>query len=314
MKIINTVNCEELITALDKYNAINKFDELSDEDLKTADVIVGNLNYEQAKKCENLKLYQHVMAGSDAIKSDWFPEACVVCNATGSFGVAIAEWCVGAICYLMRNFENFTLNKGKRIYDRIPSKHSIYGSTVLLIGLGNIGEEVGVRLKALGASVIGIRRHKNDKPDWCDEIGDLNDLNTMLPKADIVISSLPQSGDTRQILTKNEFMLMKKEAYFVNVGRGSVLNTNDLCDVVNSGHLAGVALDVYEKEPLDENSSLWELKNTLISPHVSGNLDLKVTREILANITVHNIDTLLNGGQYKNEVDFSTGYRKYIKQ
>lgn len=313
MKVINTINHQELIEALKKYDAINIFDEISDEDLKDADVIVGCLKKEQLAKCENLKLYQHSMAGSDALKADWFPEGCIVCNATGSFGVAIAEWAIGAITYLMRNFEAFTLNKTIKKYDRLPSKHSIYGSTVLLIGMGNIGEEVGTRMKALGAKVIGIRRHKDDKPVWCDEIGDLNDLNTLLPKADIVVSSLPQSDNTRQILTKKEFMLMKKEAYYINVGRGSVLNTNDLCEVITSGHLAGVALDVYEKEPLEEKSPLWNMPNTLISPHVSGNLDLKVTREILASIVTHNIETLLNGGTYQNEVDYLTGYRKYIK-
>ena len=105
---------------------------------------------------------------------------------------------------------------------------------------------------------------------------------------------------------------MKKEAYFINVGRGSVLNTNDLCEVLTMGQLAGVGLDVYEKEPLDEDSPLWNMKNTLISPHVSGNLDLKVTREILAEIATHNIETLINGGTYRNEVDYLTGYRKYI--
>lgn len=312
MKIINTVNHKELIDALKKYEAINAFDGIKDDDLKDADVIVGCLTKEQLSKCEKLKLYQHTMAGSDALKADWFPKDCVVCNATGSFGIAIAEWTIGAITYLMRNFEAFSLNKVIKKYDRIPAKHSIYGSTVLLIGMGNIGEEVGTRLKALGATIIGIRRHKDDKPDWCDEIGDLNDLNGLLPKADIVVSSLPQSSDTRQILTKKEFMLMKKEAYFINVGRGSVLNTNDLCEVLTMGQLAGVGLDVYEKEPLDEDSPLWNMKNTLISPHVSGNLDLKVTREILAEIATHNIETLINGGTYRNEVDYLTGYRKYI--
>ena len=312
MKVINTINYPELNEYLSNFETVQAFEGINDDDLKDGEVIIGCLKEESLRKCTKLKLYQHSMAGSDSLKKEWFPEGCMVCNATGSFGVAIAEWSIGALIYLMRNFDSFTLNKEKHRWDRLVSKHSIYNSTVLLLGMGNIGEEIGKRLKAMGAHVEGIRRHADDKPEWCEKIGTLDDLETMLPEADVIISCLPQNDSTRRILTKKEFLLMKKDAYFLNVGRGSVLDTSDLCETIKSGHLAGAALDVYEKEPLDEKSPLWDMKNVLISPHIAGCLDLDINKHLLTEIVKHNINTLLNGGTYLNEVDFATGYRKYL--
>ena len=137
MKVYNTMNIESLNNYLKKFELTDNYEE--------ADIIIGVLKEEQLKKCRKLKFYQHAMAGSDMLRADMFPDGCKVCNASGTFGVGISEYVIGSLIYLMRNFKTIALNQQNSKWERIWSRDSIYGSTVLLVGLGDIGMECAKR-------------------------------------------------------------------------------------------------------------------------------------------------------------------------
>ena len=290
------------------YKTNNDLDKL---DLSKYDIVCGKLNESDIRRCTNMKLYQQSFAGSEALKKDWFNENCVVCNGTGTFGVAIAEYMLGTIIYLMRNFGYYTRKQEKHIWDKIPSRNSIMGSTILVVGLGDIGMEFIFRAHNLGAKIIGIRKHPENKPEYVDKCGSLDDLDEYIKEADVVCMCLPNIKSTDNVITAKQLSLMKKDAYLINVGRGNCIVLDDLYNCLKNKEIAGASLDVFKSEPLDENHPIWDLDNILITPHVSGNLDLKVSRNRYVDLALHNIDQLDKERKFKSVVDFETGYRKY---
>ena len=132
----------------------------------------------------------------------------------------------------------------------------------------------------------------------------------MLPKTDIVIGCLPNTQETRGILDYKRLSLMKKDAVLINVGRGSLIKTGDLIKVLKDGHLKGVALDVFEKEPLDDDSPLWDMANVIITPHIAGpsfggNKDVE---RAIWDLCIDNLSLYLDGKMLKNVVNLRQGY------
>ena len=169
----------------------------------------------------------------------------------------------------------------------------------MIVGLGDIGGEFAKRLKALGAYTIGIRRKSTNKPDYLDELHQMEQLNDLLPKADIVALSLPATKLTNGIINKKTLSLMKKDAVIINVGRGTAIDTDALCDALEKGNLLGAALDVTDPEPLPSDHRLWKIKNAIITPHVSGGYSLEETRNRIVNISVENLEAFLRGKKMK---------------
>ena len=103
---------------------------------------------------------------------------------------------------------------------------------------------------------------------------------------------------------------MKKNSYFLNIGRGTAVKTDALCDALESGKIAGASVDVTDPEPLPSNNRLWNMPNILITPHVSGGYHVKETHDRIIEIARKNIVHLVNGESFENIVDMNTGYRK----
>lgn len=126
--------------------------------------------------------------------------------------------------------------------------------------------------------------------------------------ADIVATSLPGNAETSNVFDAKAFSAMKDGAYFINVGRGSAVDTEDLCQALESGKLAGAALDVTNPEPLPADHKLWSMPNVLITPHVSGGYHVKLTHDRIGEIAARNIGHLVRGEDFENVVDMKTGY------
>ena len=184
-----------------------------------------------------------------------------------------------------------------RHISEVPSQHdhdegtvkSIYGSTALILGLGNIGGEFAKRFKALGGHTIGVRRTDAQKPDFVDELYLMDKLEELLPRADVVALSLPETKETMKLIDAHKLARMKKGAILVNVGRGSAIDTDALRDALNSGHLSGAALDVTDPEPVPPDHPLWDTKNVLITPHISGGYNLPETYEKVFQLCADNL-------------------------
>ena len=217
---------------------------------------------------------------------------------------------IGSLLCIMKKLHLYGADQSKHVWNDYGNVASIYGSKTLVVGFGDIGSEFAVRMHALGSQVTGIRRNKTEKPDYLEALYQMDAFYECLKTADIVATCLPGTKETYHIFDKKAFAQMKEGAFFLNVGRGSAVDSYALADALNSGHLAGASVDVTEPEPLPSDHPLWDAKNLLITPHISGNYHLKETHERIVRIAADNLDRFIRGEKLRNVVDFATGYRK----
>ena len=143
-------------------------------------------------------------------------------------------------------------------------------STALILGLGGIGGETARMCAAFGMRVIGTRRHRTETPEGVSEMYRHDEIDRLLPEADFVISTVPHTPETEGQMNAERFRLMKKSAFFINIGRGMTVRLDDLVDALNSGEIAGAGLDVFEIEPLPADHPLWRAPNVLLTPHTAA--------------------------------------------
>jgi phosphoglycerate dehydrogenase-like enzyme len=180
------------------------------------------------------------------------------------------------------------------------------GKTLLVVGLGGIGTEVARRAHALGMKVIATRNSSKTGPDYVSYVGLPDELPTLIGQADVVVSSLPLIPATTNLFDAKMFARMKKTAFFINVGRGGSVVTDDLVAALNSGTIAGAGLDVTEPEPLPKDHPLWKAKNIIISPHMSALSDLGQAARI--SILREQVRRFAAGDKLLSVVDFKKGY------
>ncbi|MEZ4737482.1 MAG: D-2-hydroxyacid dehydrogenase [Caldilineaceae bacterium] len=144
------------------------------------------------------------------------------------------------------------------------------GKSMLLIGLGDIGERTAQIATAFGMGVIGLRHNPDQETPGVAQMVGPDELFTVLPHADIVVSTVPLTEETQHFLGQQAFDTMKQGAYLINIGRGGTIDEAALIAALQSGKLVGAGLDVFEEEPLPADSPLWEMKNVIITPHSSG--------------------------------------------
>ena len=186
---------------------------------------------------------------------------------------------------------------------------SIIGSTITVLGTGDIGTEFARRAKAMGAACIrGVRRTKRAADPAFDAIYTHEELDGLLPDTDILVMALPATGETRHILSAERIALMKDSAYVVNVGRGSAIDQNALVAALNGGKLAGAALDVFEEEPLPAGDPAWTARNLLITPHIAGQMSLGYTRDRNAALFCEDLERYGRGEKPLRLVNRRVGY------
>ncbi len=311
---INENNKNKLVNSFKDIEFIfDSQDSVTQELIDNADVVVGNPKKHISLNNPNLKALFLNSAGSDTyVKEGVLHPNTRLANASGSYGVAIAEHMIGMILSMIKNFKVFYHNMDEHKWENAKGGKEIYGSTVLIVGLGDLGYEIAKRLKAFNTHIIGVKRRLTEKLEYVDELYTTDKLDSLLPKADIVILTLPQSKETYHMFNKERLMKMKKDAIIANAGRGSAIDTNDLIDVLNQGHLYGALLDVVEEEPLSSSSPLWDIDNVFITPHASGGFKWHSVQNYYYALVIRNLHHLLNDEELENEVDFTTGYRKNV--
>lgn len=297
-----------------QYNCCFRYVEgskVTDGDLESANAIIGNLPAERLAAAKNLEWFQLNSAGADAyVKPGVLPENTVLTNATGAYGLSVSEHMLALVFDLIRQFGQYHDNQRSHQWKAMGKIASVEGSTVLVLGLGDIGGDFARKMKALGAYVIGVRRTIKDKPDYLDEQYQLDQLNSLLGRADIVAMVLPGGDATNHLMDERRLNLMKQGAFLINVGRGNAIDPNALLKALEEGHLGGCGLDVTEPEPLPADDPLWDAPGLIITPHVAGNFWLDETFERIVGIAGENLDAWVNGKPWRNLVDFQTGYRK----
>ncbi len=276
------------------------------------EVIIGEPDREEILAGKNIKWIQLTWAGVDKyIRNQDIMANITLTNASGAFGKIIAEYVIGMIISLYRDFPVYHANQREHVWMKNNATYTIYGKQVLILGTGDIGRNIAHRLKGFEAHVTGIRRRKADvKIDGFEHVYDLSSLDDLIPEADIVIGCLPGTAETKGLIGYDQLKSMKKDAVLINVGRGSLIDTDALIEIMKSGHLKGVALDVLSEEPLNPESALWDMENVIITPHIAGpsfggNPDVQNT---IWKMCMENIDRYVHGRNLMNVVDFSRGY------
>lgn len=277
--------------------------------VQNANIIIGNPAIDIVKGSSKLEWLQLQSAGvGDYTKEDVLPKGAILTNASGAYGLAISEYMLGVLLELYKKLHLYRDQQAEAEWSYLGLVKSIYNAVALIVGLGDIGGEFAKRLKALGAYTIGIRRTNTQKPDYLDELYLMDQLEDLLPRADIVALSLPETPLTTGVINRKTLELMKRDAVLINVGRGSAIDTDALCDALEKERILGAALDVTDPEPLPKDHRLWKMKNVVITPHVSGGFSLQETHNRIVGISARNLEAFLKGKPMENVVDFSAGY------
>ena len=226
-------------------------------------------------------------------------------TSAGAHGVPLSEWAIfGLIC---GRKELPRLQRQQRAHEW-PNRfigRPIEGSTALVCGLGGIGQQVAKRCKALGMTVIGVKRGTDPVPN-VDEVYDVADLEKIVGRADHIVLTLPGTRHTEKLFGAKLFALAKPGVTIVNVGRGTVIDEEALLEALQSGQVGFAALDVFASEPLSPDSPLWDQENVLVSPHSAG-LDV-MEEERICEIFCNNLRAYLDGKPLANVVNTALGY------
>ena len=254
-------------------------------------VIGGNLfAFHPIEEFLNLRYIQITGAGSDHLPMEAIRQRRIAFhNAGNAYCVPMAETALSAILQICRMSRRHEENQKKHLWEKLRGQDELYGKRALIFGCGNVGTECAKRLQAFGVQTAGINRHGGDRPYFdavmrMDEFDDSREMK----EADIIISALPLTSDTAGYFDRKHLEIMKQNAIFINLSRGGIVQTEDLIDVLKMRRDLSVVLDVFESEPLDAASPLWDMENVLLTPHDSyigpGN------RERLWNVFKENLE------------------------
>ena len=203
---------------------------------------------------------------------------------------------------LSRHLQGYVRSQIEHRWER--GRRAVYlpSSTVVVVGVGGIGAEVARLCKCFGATTVGLDPRLTDKPDYLDELHGPEALDEVLPRADFVVVTTPDTPQTRGMMNARRFALMKPSAFLINVGRGVCVVLDDLVAALRSGQIAGAGLDVFEQEPLPEDHPLWDMPNVLMTPHIAAH-DAPYLRERRDQIVIENCRRFAAGQPLINVVD-----------
>ena len=249
-----------------------------------------------------------IQTASDGVDGLLFPELVasdvVVTNARGVFEDAIAEWVIGAMLAFASGI--LAQRDAQSSGSWAPtSTERLEGMRLVVVGPGPIGRAVGRRAKSLGMTVRAVGRSAR-RDDVLGEVLATSDLHTALAQADVVLDALPLTANTRHLFDAEAFRSMAPTARFINVGRGSTVDEAALIEALTEGVIAGAALDVFETEPLPEESPLWSMPQVLISPHMCG--DFRGWERAVVDVFVENCARFVRGKPLRNLVDKAAGF------
>lgn len=273
------------------------------EQVKDANVIIGNIPVDILKNIPDLEFVQLNSAGTNGYADNPdFPKNVALANASGAYGVAISECILAGILTLMKHIPSYIKNQSNHEWKDEGSVKSIYGSNILVLGLGDIGKEFSKRAYTMGAHITGIKRNVKDKPEYIDKLCTMDSLYDELEKADIIVSSLPGSKSTYHLLDEKALNYVKKQPIFVNVGRGTLIDSCVLEKALKENIFSGAYIDVTDPEPLPKESNLWNINNLIITPHVTGGYHLEETLNRIVQISATNIKNHCEGKEIINRV------------
>lgn len=302
MKLLMTgaFNCTELQKVnIEKLGCEIMFQQMENEPLSDemymAEAVICNglFLHNDIENFPNLKFVQLTSAGLDRVPAVKMQEKGIILkNARGVYSVPMAEFAVSGVLTLYKNLGNFFENQKNHSWTKDRNVRELSGDTVLIIGCGSVGTECAVRFTAFGMTVLGADIVKPQNESY-DEFYFMEDVNSALNKADVVVLTLPLTDKTKDFFNTERFSCLKDSAILVNIARGAVVNEKSLIENIKKGKLGGAVLDVFCTEPLNEKSELWDMKNVIITPHNS--FVSQKNQERLYSVVYDNVKEYMKG-------------------
>ncbi|RNA66675.1 D-2-hydroxyacid dehydrogenase [Alteribacter keqinensis] len=279
--------------------------------LKDAEVIAGwkpEMNNVVAEPEANLRWVQAWSAGINGLPLDKLEgKETVITSANGVHAYPISETIFGHMLALTRKIHTYVKQQQTKTWHHANMNLELHEKTVGIIGVGAIGKETAKIAKAFEMTVLGVR-NSGEPVENVDEMYTADSLHDLLPRCDYVVVSLPLTEKTHHLFGAKEFSLMKDTAFFVTIGRGQLVAETELITALKEGAIAGAGLDVFEKEPLEENNPLWELDNVIVTPHTAGSTEF-YNKRVMEDIFIPNLESYVNGDTLPvNRVDYRKGY------
>ena len=283
-------------------------DEISAADSAGESEIIVGAGPDLLRMAPRAKWYCGIFAGVDSVVP-LLPEGMILTSAAGAYGITISEHIVMTLLELLRRKPEYNrIVKEKKWIRDLPIR-SLYGSRITIMGTGDIGTQTAKRLRSFEPSqIIGVNRSGKNPGGLFDRIIQQDSLEQVLPGSDILILCMPDTPQTRNMLSKERLGMLPQNCYIVNVGRGSAIDQTALTEALNAGRIAGAGLDVFETEPVPEDDPIWECRNLILTPHISGNMTLEVTVDRIADLFCRNLENYCQGRPLINAVDPGIGY------
>ncbi len=234
----------------------------------------------------------------------------ILTNSSGSYGLVISEYVIMATLMLMRRILEYEEVIDRREWTQNLPVRSIAGSSIAIIGTGNIGSNAALRYKALGAEKVTGFSRSGRPAEGFDEVFRMDEFEKVMgaQNFDVLLLCVPGTPESKGLLNRERLAMLSDRTFVINVGRGSVIDQDALIEALNEGVIAGAALDVVYPEPLPKDSPLWTAKNLILTPHISGDMGLPYTVDITVDIFCDNLRRYARGESLTHVVDKAAGY------
>lgn len=245
-----------------------------DEVLARAEVLMNYGDKSQIAPAKNVRYIHTISAGIDGYIDEvdrCHGSALPVTNGAGVYSDAVGEHVIALLLAVVHGIVPSVRNMAEKQWPAIPMLGNVNGKAIAVLGTGDIGNNAARICAAMGARVLGFKLHACEPfPPYSEIYTGDDGLDALLPQADAVLVCLPGSPFTKDMLDARRIGLMKAGSVLVNIGRGSIVNTEALMEALRSGRIAAAGLDVTDPEPLPPDHPLWTCPNVLITPHISG--------------------------------------------
>ncbi|SFE58928.1 Phosphoglycerate dehydrogenase [Alteribacillus iranensis] len=265
---------------------LGKINSLTEEEKEKIEIIISYGNYDDrllekdVKSLPNLRWIQIISSGVDQLPLEYLKRSNIlVTTVKGIHRIPISEYVMAMILYFSKKIPEFYERKQQKHWDASIMLHELHGKTIGIWGTGHIGREVAAKSKAFGMKTVGVNRSGNQVEHF-DDIYTIEQLQEVVGTFDYICSVLPSNPGTRGIVTSHLIEKMKDDVVFVNVGRGDLIVEEDFIEALKRKKISGAALDVFHREPLEENHPFWELDNVVITPHASAHSEMYARRAL----------------------------------
>lgn len=227
-----------------------------------------------------------------------------VTNSKGIHGIPVSEHVLALMLAFTRGLNFFIRHQASKAWKR-THVDEIHNKTIGIAGLGSIGREIAKKAKGLGMDVVALKKQPTTEL-FVDKLYKPEELNEMLSVSDFVVAALPLLPETKEYFKLEQFAVMKKSAYFINIARGGIVHEADLVTALEKGMIKGAGLDVFEHEPLSQESPLWTMPNVIITPHLAALSPYYLDRAI--KVFADNLGRFAQNGEMYNLIDKAKGY------